>query len=242
MRIIFRKFIELYLRWLTKLVIYRHRPDIIAVSGITNKTTTKKAIMERLAKQGLNVRGNPRSYNTEIGLPLAVLYLELSGYDFAAWLKTIWRALASALGGRAFPKVLVLEFGVSQPGDMKKLLKIVRPRVAVFTNIHPSSFNPNVNIDELTLEMAALIKAIPPNGFIIYNYDDDNLRLLAKDYARVKTSYGFDAKADVVATHLRQEPDGLYWETDGRSRFTAKFGEHHVYAELAADALNKHYG
>lgn len=241
MRTIFRKIVEAYLRWLTKIIVWRHRPDIIAIAGITNKTTTQKAVMEKLSARNMAARANPKSYNTEIGLPLAVLYLELNKYDFSDWARILWRALVSALFSIDFPKLLVLEFGVSEPGDMKKLLKILRPRVAVFTNIQPSSFNPKVSTDELTLEMRELMKTLPFDGFVIYNYDDENLRLLVKDFSGRKISYGFGAMADVRATHLKQESDGLHWESEGRKRFTAKFGEHHVYAALAADAVAKNY-
>jgi len=48
MRIMLKKLVERYLRFLTGIVIYRHQPDIIAIAGITSKTTTKKYIVDHL--------------------------------------------------------------------------------------------------------------------------------------------------------------------------------------------------
>jgi len=236
-----KKLVERYLRFLTGIVIYRHQPDIIAIAGITSKTTTKKYIVDHLRQIGLDVRANPKSYNTEIGLPLAVLYVEVSGYAWKSWLKTIWQCTTIALFSKRFPKILVLEFGVSGVGDMKHLLNIVKPRIAVFTNIRPSDFNPNTTIDELNSEMLDLMKVILNNGLVIYNWDDNNLRALANQFSGQKISYGIGEGADIQATNIQQHLDGLSWAVYGQKRKTIKSGLHHIYAELAADAVARSF-
>ncbi|MFH0930164.1 MAG: hypothetical protein V1814_02835, partial [Candidatus Moraniibacteriota bacterium] len=83
----FKLFVQFYLKILTKFVLWRHEPFVIAVAGSTNKTVAKEYILKFLREKygEKEVRGNPRSYNTEIGLPLAILYLESGESSFWKW-------------------------------------------------------------------------------------------------------------------------------------------------------------
>lgn len=237
MRSLMKTIVAWYLRFLTKFVIFWRRPYVIVVTGIANKSTTKRSIVDRLRHRGFSVRANPRSYNTEIGLPLAVLYVEIDSSDFFSWLKALWRCSYAALSSGEFPRVLVLEFGISESGDMKRLLRIVRPRIAVFTNIQPSQYNPSATMEELTAEMSKLMEMISANGIIIYNYDDANLRETANNVRAKKINYGTEAGADLRAINISYGRNGLEWVAAGRARKLPKSGLHHVYSELAADAV-----
>src|SRR3989339_1143710 len=129
MKNLFKKIIQHYLKLFTKIILWRHKPFIVAVAGSTNKTTTKDYILKFLREKygEKEVRGNPKSYNTEIGLPLAILYLDSGESSALRWLKILVQAKMRALFGRKFPKKLVLELGVEEKGDMKPLLEMVRP-------------------------------------------------------------------------------------------------------------------
>src|SRR4030042_1870380 len=137
MKLAFKKIVQYYLKLLTKFVLWRHQPFVIAVAGSTNKTTVKDYILKFLREKfgEKNVRGNPKSYNTEIGLPLAILYLDSGESSAAKWLKILIQAKIRALFGQKFPKKLVLELGVEEKGAMKYLLGMVRPRIAIIINI-----------------------------------------------------------------------------------------------------------
>jgi UDP-N-acetylmuramyl pentapeptide synthase len=75
MKSFFKQLLKYYLKYITKLVLFIHKPVIIAVAGSTNKTFVRDEIRNILEKKGFSVRANPRSFNTEIGLPLAILDL-----------------------------------------------------------------------------------------------------------------------------------------------------------------------
>ena len=124
---LFKKFVQYYLKLFTKIVLWRHKPFIIAVAGTTNKTIVKEYILKFLREKygEKEVRGNPRSYNTEIGLPLAILYLESGESSFWKWWKILIQAKLKALFSRKFPSKLVLELGVEKKGDMEYLLEMV---------------------------------------------------------------------------------------------------------------------
>jgi len=86
--------------------------DVIAVTGSVGKTSTKDLIAALIAPQRA-VFANPANYNTEIGLPLAVL------------------------GAPAGTEVLVLEMGMRGFGQIAELTAIAEPDVGVITAIGP---------------------------------------------------------------------------------------------------------
>jgi alanine racemase len=101
------------LKALQKLVEYHRKQFDIPVIGITGsngKTIVKEWIFELLKKQKRIVR-SPRSYNSQIGVPLSVWLLEAS------------------------TEIGVFEAGISRVGEMGTLQKIIRPNIGIFTNI-----------------------------------------------------------------------------------------------------------
>ncbi len=173
-----KKLLQYYLKYITKLVLFIYRPTIITIAGSTNKTFVKEEIKKVLKKQGLIIRSNPKSFNTEIGLPLAILNLS-SGYNsYRLWLPIIFQA-AKAIFNKNFPKILVLELGISEPADMKYLLSIIHPKIAVITDITQRYLESFSDMDELVSEYEYLAKKIDKSGLIILNYDNLRVRKLA---------------------------------------------------------------
>jgi len=92
MKKILKKFLQIYLKLISKITLFIHKPYIIAIAGSTNKSFTKEKVSELLREQGYDVRSNIKSFNTEIGLPLAILALP-SGYgEYKEWIPAIIRA------------------------------------------------------------------------------------------------------------------------------------------------------
>jgi UDP-N-acetylmuramoyl-tripeptide--D-alanyl-D-alanine ligase len=85
---------------------------VIGVTGSVGKTSTKQ-LLAALIAPARSVAANPANYNTEIGLPLAVL--------------------AAPEG----TEVLVLEMGMRGFGQIDELARIAEPDVGVITNIGP---------------------------------------------------------------------------------------------------------
>lgn len=222
--------VRAYLRLLVLIVIKRYHPDIIAISGVTNKSTVKRLIAARLTAKGKVVRITPRNLNTTFGLPLAVMAIEPQGWSASTWLRTLLLATKTTLFNHGFPPLLVLEFGVSEQGDMKQLLRIIRPRAAVLTNAIPSYYNPNATLDELTSEITQLVEALPRDGFLVYNADDERLVSIAHNYTGLKLSYGIGERAEVRATNIMRIADGLQWHSNGSVYKSPQVGEHHIYA------------
>jgi len=100
---------------------------VIGITGSNGKTIVKEWLYQLLEEENDIVR-SPKSYNSQIGVPLSV-----------------WQMNASNTLG-------VFEAGISEPGEMEKLEKIIQPTIGVFTNIgeaHSEGFkNIQQKVDE----------------------------------------------------------------------------------------------
>jgi alanine racemase len=83
---------------------------IIGITGSNGKTVIKEWIFQLLYKDKKIVR-SPKSYNSQIGVPLSV-----------------WQMNSSHEMG-------VFEAGISEPEEMKNLKNIIKPSIGIFTNI-----------------------------------------------------------------------------------------------------------
>lgn len=91
---------------------HRSRFDIpvIGITGSNGKTIVKEWLYQLLHEEQVIVR-SPKSYNSQIGVPLSV------------WQMNEQHTLA------------IFEAGISQPGEMEKLEKIIRPTTGILTNL-----------------------------------------------------------------------------------------------------------
>jgi len=88
----------------------KYKSPVIAVTGSTGKTIVKEWLSDILGLSFPVIR-SPRSYNSQIGVPLSVLKLD-EKY-----------------------KLAIFEAGISQPGEMGKLRRVIEPDIGVITNI-----------------------------------------------------------------------------------------------------------
>ncbi len=83
---------------------------VIGITGSNGKTTVKEWLYQLLSPD-YHVCRSPRSYNSQVGVPLSV------------WMVSQHNDLA------------IIEAGISQPGEMERLERIVKPTIGVMTNL-----------------------------------------------------------------------------------------------------------
>ncbi len=238
MRNFFRQCVAIILGVEARLYLLRTRPIIVAVAGISNKTSVKQAIAVKLQAGGINAVAYPKSYNTEIGLPLAILQVEPSANTFIGWFGVLTKGLKNIFFPPERARVLVLEYGVSEQGDMIPLLRIAKPVISVITDImqHPQS---RVHGDVLADEMVTLLQGTA--GTILMNADNEYTTMIlsvAKEAGQEIQTYGFNDMATYQATNLVDTATGQEFQVQGKIIPVDKFGKHHVYAALAALAVS----
>lgn len=245
MKIIFKTILKYYLKYITKLVLLIHRPLIIGVTGSINEVFTKDEIKRQLMEAKFEVRSNPKNFNTEIGLPLAILNLP-SGYNsYKDWLPIIWRAFESIFKLK-FPKILVLGLGISGPGDMKYLMSLVRPKIAVITDITQRYIESFDDMDELVGEYKYFMMLMDKDGYLVLNYDNERIKKLA-EFKNEKTIF-FGLEESDLKNYWRGQM--IEKALSGQTIRVAngdqtvdyqinRFGQHHVCACLAGLIVKK---
>ena len=88
----------------------RFNIPIVAITGSNGKTTVKEWLYQLLSPD-YNVCRSPRSYNSQVGVPLSVWLID------------------------KHTEIALIEAGISKSGEMEKLNQIVKPTIGVITNI-----------------------------------------------------------------------------------------------------------
>ena len=144
---------------------------VIGITGSNGKTIVKEWLYQLLFNN-LKLIRSPKSYNSQIGVPLSVLEME-KGLDLA-----------------------IFELGISQPNEMQTITEIAQPNIAVITNIgaaHSEFFPDRKQHIQEKINIGKNAKNI------IFPYDDEALRKDIRNYFTDKKliSFGSDKNADI---------------------------------------------
>lgn len=120
------------------------RLPVVGITGSNGKTIVKEWIFQML-QSDMQICRSPRSYNSQIGVPLSVWNLDSKD------------------------QLAVFEAGISQPDEMRKLEQIILPTIGIFTNIGDAHQEFFTNLSEKCIEKAKLFCR---SDKIIYCADD----------------------------------------------------------------------
>ncbi len=135
---------------------YRSLFDIpvIGITGSVGKTTTKEMIATVLATK-YNTLKTYKNLNSQIGVPLMMFRIEED------------------------TEMAVIEMGISKPGEMDKLVRIVSPDCAVMTNIGVSHIGNLGSRENICAEKGKIITDFSDDG-CIYICGEGDLQELSK--------------------------------------------------------------
>jgi UDP-N-acetylmuramoyl-tripeptide--D-alanyl-D-alanine ligase len=183
----------------------RSQAKIIAVTGSAGKTTTKEALRHVLSAVG-KVHASAQSFNNHWGVPLTLARMPMD-CDYA-----------------------VFEIGMNHPDEIRPLVKMVRPHVAIVTMIAAAHLGFFRNLDEIAKAKAEIFEGIEPDGAAILNRDDARFKLLDKmaHAAGVEHVYGFgeNARSTFKLTKCELHAD--------HSDIAARIGGHDMIARIGA--------
>ena len=130
----------------------RHREafsiPVVGITGSNGKTIVKEWLYQLLSPERVVTR-SPRSYNSQIGVPLSVWLLDKRS------------------------EVALFEAGISQPGEMGRLRSIIQPTIGVLTSLgsaHQENFS---SLEEKCREKCRLFH---DTKALVFCADDDTVR------------------------------------------------------------------
>ncbi|MCF7844118.1 UDP-N-acetylmuramoyl-tripeptide--D-alanyl-D-alanine ligase [Candidatus Gracilibacteria bacterium] len=191
------------LTWEAKLVLAKHKPFIIGVTGNLGKTSTKDAIYA-VMKQHYYTRRSEKSMNSEFGVPLTILGEKSGWSNPIKWIVIIVRGVF-VIWQKSYPTHLVLEIGADRPGDIKSIAGWIKPNITVVTQfgqvpVHIEFFPDR---DAVITEKGYLVKALNETGLFIYNADDNDAKKLIETTNARKVSIGIHEEADFRADNIK---------------------------------------
>lgn len=189
---------------------------VVGITGSVGKTSTKDAIASVLSEKYLTLKTQGNLNNT-IGLPLTIFKLN----------DTYERA--------------VIEMGINQKNEIDLLLPLVKPDMAVITNIEDIHIEYLDNKEGVLKEKIKIVDAMS-SGHLLVNGDDPLLQKILTPPHIKKISFGLDkdAKLDYYVDAISYHPhSGVFFDVYEYGKPLGRFhsslvGEHILYILLPA--------
>ena len=142
----------------------RSSGKIIAVTGSVGKTTTKEMLRHVLSSCG-EVHAAKASLNNHWGVPL-----------------TLARLPATADYG-------VFEIGMNHPDEIRPLVQMVRPHVAIITTVAAAHLGNFKNLGEIAAAKAEIMEGVVEGGYVLLNRDNEKFAALKKRADELKIGH-----------------------------------------------------
>ncbi len=153
----------------------RSSARIIAVTGSAGKTTTKEMLRTMLAPAG-RIAASAASYNNHWGVPLSLARMPRD----------------TAFG--------ILEIGMNHAGEIRNLVRHVRPHVAVITTVAAAHLEFFGTVEAIADAKAEILEGIESGGACVLPADNPQFERLKRRAAELKiktiVSFGSAGSAD----------------------------------------------
>ncbi len=158
------------------------KAKIFAITGSAGKTSLKNLLGNLLKNYG-ETFSSPKSYNNNFGVPLSLSQLNTKH------------------------KYGVFEVGMSKKGEINALTKLIRPQIAIITNIGEAHIENFKNLRGIADAKGEIMNNIIKGGTIILNRDDKYFSYLKKK-AELKNlkiiTFGKSKKSDVYPISIKK--------------------------------------
>lgn len=183
----------------------RYNIPVVGVTGSVGKTTTREMITTALRTKykTFHTKGN---FNSQIGVPITLS--KLSRED----------------------EIAVLELGMSEPGQIVTLSKMVKPSLAVVTTIGVAHIEYMKTQENIRKEKLSIVEGMSDDGVLLLNGDDLMLAQMRDKMPGNTLFYGCEDWCDYKARKI------VYRE--GKSFFELVYKDECINIEL--NALGKH--
>lgn len=190
-----------------KILASKRNLTIIGITGSYGKTSCKNYLSKLLSPK-YNVLITPASYNTPMGV-----------------VKTVREYLKNS------HEIFICEMGAKNVGDIKELCDIVHPHMGLITSVGPQHLESFKTIENVTDTKFELYRAVPKDGKVYLNYDNEYIKDVAVDNNVV--SFGSEnSGALCVAKNITLSSKGTDFDIEYNGKnvhFTTKLlGSHNV--------------
>lgn len=195
---------------------------IVGITGSVGKTTAKEMTAQALSA-GHQVYRTPGNANSQVGVPITMC------------------------GICPEHTAAVIEMGVSMPGEMARIARVVKPTCGIVTTIGTSHIEFMKTRENILAEKLHITDFLPKGAPLFVNGDNDLLSKLNGGENFQVVSCGLGDGCQWRGRDVREEEDGLRFicvPPDGREQeiYLPVAGEHNVRNALTALAVAEHLG
>lgn len=198
---------------------HRRRQEalVIGVTGSVGKTTTREMVHHVLAGSFPGTQSQ-QNYNNQVGVPLSLLRIA-PAHEFA-----------------------VVELGASAVGEIRTLAGWAQVEAGIVTSIGEAHLEGFGQIEAIVRAKGELVEAVPADGFVVLNADDERTRSLASRAAGRVILAGESAGSDLRATDVAVHNGQLEFRVGTQKFLLNVVGRHHLGSALAAIAVGREIG
>jgi UDP-N-acetylmuramoyl-tripeptide--D-alanyl-D-alanine ligase len=206
---------------LARLIRSRSAATFVAITGSVGKTTAKEFAAELLGGKGsvLKTRGN---LNNELGVPLTLARLE-----FEHW-------------------AAVIECGMSHAGELRRLARLIRPKVAAITNVAAVHLEFFESVDRIAEAKLEIFETLDTGDTAVAPANDPRLSGPAQNTRGTARLFGDGPQTSISASSVSMSLEGSRFDLDCLGTRVAVAlpvpGAHAISNFLAAVAIGSALG
>jgi alanine racemase len=154
---------------------------VIGITGSNGKTIVKEWLFQLLSPDK-NIVRSPKSYNSQIGVPLSVWQMGKEN------------------------DIAIFEAGISEPDEMEKIQQIIQPEIGIFTNIGQAHDKNFINTNQKVGEKLKLFKNVK-TLICCQDYFDIQDRIVKSEIFKSINlfSWSFKHKSDLLIKKILKE-------------------------------------
>ncbi|KMQ53046.1 UDP-N-acetylmuramoylalanyl-D-glutamyl-2, 6-diaminopimelate--D-alanyl-D-alanine ligase [Chitinispirillum alkaliphilum] len=188
---------------------------VIGITGSNGKTTTR-AFISSVLRNVIKVGETYTNWNNHIGVPLSLLRFE--GDEWAG----------------------VIEMGANHENEIRPLSKLVKPDIAVISNIGYAHVGLFGSLEKTTKAKFEISEGLSRDGFMLLNGDDARLVKGAAERGLKSVFYGTSPRCDIRVRDVNVCPEtGITFTVDGQEYLLRMPGRHFIYCVLPAIYIAK---
>lgn len=200
---------------LARYYLQRINPRKVAITG-TNGKTTSKNLIAAVAESKYHTCSTKGNFNNQFGVPLSIFEFEPTC------------------------ELAVMEFGMSTPGEIKRLVELYDPDVRVILNIGPAHLETMKSLNDIAEAKFEMLHNSKKDDWAVLNLDDPNIRSRSFRYGINKLTYGTSEQCEIHPESVFVNGDGhTHMLYDGTDMIMPILGMHHVSNCLATLAVAK---
>ena len=176
----------------------------------------------------------------------------LAMQKFAAWYRSKLPVRIIGITG-SVGKTTTKEMGISMPGEMDRLVEMVKPECAVLTNIGVSHIGNLGSRENICKEKGKIVSYLPDGGTLFASGNGDVRQLVETQVPSTRCKgnykvsyYGTESGCEYFADEMSANEDGqsfVYHDSEGKEKvLLSVMGTHNVNNAVIAIAIGRKYG